>query len=46
MQPERPNGIKNRPPTPVTDFIEKFAAEHGHFEGIDENYYRAFLELT
>jgi hypothetical protein len=46
MEPTRPNYKKNRSLTPVTDFIERVAGEHGHFEGIDENYYRGFLELT
>jgi hypothetical protein len=30
----------------VTDVVKRFAAEHREIEGIDENYYRAFLELT
>jgi hypothetical protein len=46
MRPERRKDIKNRSLTPITDFIEKFAAESGHFEGVDEDYYRAFLELS
>lgn len=46
MQPERPKDKRNQSLTPITDFIEKMATEHGHFEGIDENYYRGFLELT
>lgn len=30
----------------IVDFIERMAAESGHFEPVDENYYRAFLHLT
>ena len=37
-EPERPKDI--------IDAIEKIAAEAGHFEAVDEDYYQAFLELT
>lgn len=37
-EPERPKDI--------IDEIEKIAAEAGHFEAVDEDYYQAFLELT
>ena len=35
-----------RRPKDVIDAIEKAAAEAGHFEAVDEDYYEAFLELT
>lgn len=38
MDPERPKDI--------IDAIEKIAAEAGHFEPVDEDYYQAFLDLT
>ena len=46
MRPERPRDTKNRSLTPITEAIEKLTGEHGHFEGIYENYYQRFLELT
>jgi hypothetical protein len=46
MEPERPKDIKNPSLTPITDFIEKRAAEHGHFARVDEDYYRRFIQLT
>jgi hypothetical protein len=30
----------------IIDYIEALAAENGHFEPVDEDYYQAFLELT
>lgn len=33
-------------PEDIIAFIERMAAESGHFEPVDENYYRAFLQLT
>ena len=36
--PERPKDI--------IDHIEAIAAEHGHFEPVDENYYQTFVELN
>ena len=33
-------------PRDIIDAIEKIAAEAGHFEAVDEDYYEAFLELT
>ncbi|MCC6271206.1 MAG: hypothetical protein IT190_08005 [Microbacteriaceae bacterium] len=30
----------------IIDFVEKLAAQSGHIEAVDEDYYRAFLELT
>lgn len=38
MDPERPKDI--------IDAIEKIAAQAGHFEPVDEDYYQAFLDLT
>lgn len=35
-----------RRPKDIIDYIEAFAAENGHFEPVDEDYYQAFLELT
>jgi hypothetical protein len=46
MEPERPRDIKSPSLTPITDFIEKRAAEHGHFAPVGEDYYREFLQLT
>ena len=33
-------------PKDIIDYIEAIAAENGHFEPVDENYYQAFLDLT
>ena len=33
-------------PKDIIDYIEALAAENGHFEPVDEDYYQAFLELT
>ena len=33
-------------PRDITDFIEQMAGASGHFEPVDEQYYRAFVELT
>lgn len=33
-------------PKDIIDYIEALAAESGHFEPVDEDYYQAFLELT
>jgi hypothetical protein len=33
-------------PGDIIDEIEKIAAEAGHFEAVDEDYYQAFIELT
>ena len=33
-------------PKDIIDAIEKIAAEAGHFEPVDEDYYQAFLDLT
>jgi hypothetical protein len=33
-------------PKDIIDHIEALAAEHGHFEPVDENYYQAFVELN
>ncbi len=33
-------------PKDIIDYIEALAAEHGHFEPVDENYYQAFMNLT
>ena len=38
MNPDRPKDL--------IDFIEQMAAQSGHFEPVDEDYYRAFLQLT
>jgi hypothetical protein len=45
-QPEGRKEKRNPSLTPVTDAVEKLAAENGYFEGIDANYYHGFLELT
>jgi len=33
-------------PKDIIDFIEELAAQGGHVEPVDEDYYQAFLELT
>jgi hypothetical protein len=33
-------------PKDIIDYIEALAAENGHFEPVDEDYYQAFFELT
>ena len=33
-------------PEDIIDVIEEIAAQSGHIEPVDENYYQAFLELT
>ena len=33
-------------PKDLIDYIEALAAEHGHFEPVDENYYQAFVDLN
>ena len=33
-------------PKDIIDYIEALAAQNGHFEPVDEEYYQAFLELT
>ena len=33
-------------PKDLIDHVEALAAEHGHFEPVDEDYYQAFVDLT
>jgi hypothetical protein len=33
-------------PKDIIDCIEALAAENGHFEPVDEDYYLSFLDLT
>jgi hypothetical protein len=38
--------IQPEGPKDIIDAIERIAAEAGHFEPVDEDYYQAFLDLT